>query len=89
MAAVDSEKMVFCTFMYHSVGVLDIILTLSINRYSYHDNYDKNIILVQSAVYASSSPHLLHLQLQSGEQIRLALPHLQLEHFPVQEHFMS
>ena len=30
---------------------------------------------------------LLHLQLQSGEQIRLALPHLQLEQFPVQEHF--
>ena len=29
MAAVDSEKMVFCTIMYHNVGVLDIILILS------------------------------------------------------------
>ena len=28
MAAVDSEKMVFCTIMYHNVGVLDIILIL-------------------------------------------------------------
>ena len=27
MAAVDSDKMVFCTIMYHNVGVLDIILT--------------------------------------------------------------
>ena len=27
MAAVDSEKMVFCTIMYHNEGVLDIILT--------------------------------------------------------------
>ena len=49
----------------------------------------KNIILALSAFYTSSSPFLLHLQLQSGEQIRLALPHLQLEQFPVQEHFMS
>ena len=27
MAAVDGEKMVFYTIMYHNVGVLDIILT--------------------------------------------------------------
>ena len=26
MAAIDSEKMVFCTIMYHNVGVLDIII---------------------------------------------------------------
>ena len=50
MAAIDSEKMVFCTIMYHNVGVLDIIIIdISIaNRYSYNDNYDKNIILAQS-----------------------------------------
>ena len=37
----------------------------------------------------SISGVVLHLHLQSGEQVRLALPHLQLEQFPVQEHLIS
>ena len=31
----------------------------------------------------------VHLHLQSGEQSRLALPHLQFKQFPVQKHLMS
>jgi hypothetical protein len=31
----------------------------------------------------------MHLQLQSGEQSRLALPQLQLEQFPVQEQLIN
>ncbi len=32
---------------------------------------------------------MLHLQVQSGEQLRLALAHLHLVRLPLQEHLMS
>ncbi len=32
---------------------------------------------------------MLHLQVQSGEQVRLALAHLHLVQLPLQEHLMS